>query len=132
MLKRLKMSFLLAMLIPIFTGCTNEDMDSIIIAKLLDDGVITDSVNIDTYKLYNSSDKTYLMCETNNSLNNEYVCITYNMGMHTDMPVYYISGFNVIWDGMVSADNMPVIEQNILDSEFNATYSYENGVLMRI
>lgn len=132
MLKRLKMSFLLAMLIPIFTGCTNEDTDTIIIAKLLDDGVITDSVNIDTYKLYNSSDKTYLMCETNNSLNNEYVCITYNMNMHEDMPVYYINGFNVIWDGMVSADNTPIIEQNILDSEFNATYSYENGILARI
>lgn len=132
MLKQLKMSFLLAMLMPIFTGFTNEDMDSIIIAKLLDDGAITDSVNIDTYKLYNSSDKTYLMCETNNSLNNEYVCITYNMSIHEDMPVYYINGFNVIWDGMVSADNVPVIEQNILDSEFNMTYSYENGVLVRI
>ena len=133
MLKRLKTSLLSLMLMPIFTGCTNDNTDTILIAKLLEDGMIPESVNTGSYKVYSDTDNICLMCKINDNVSNsEYVYILYDVDNNGDTIIYNVQGYNVIWDGLLTSDNMPAIEHNILNSEFNVTYAYENNMLVNI
>jgi hypothetical protein len=133
MLKRFITGFLLLMLIPVFTGCTDDKMDTILIAELLEDGVISENIDANNYTAYKDDTYVYLMCKIQNSVSdNEYVCVMYNTSIDNDDVTYVVQGFTAVWDGVLLTNNVPAIEHNILNSEFNAEYQYVDGLFIKL